>query len=190
MQNHPSANGSLVVKITTTNRSSLKITSSRKLNQTMKFKIERNTLTLNFNSYASIPFPFDLACHELVTEYKVVIIRTTDVSGVTLFDSNDTLTNDGTLVIPTHKLSTEYLVSSTEGLYVSSFHASQFTVGILHNNTNLNITFNIKKNESITIDGAAYWSGGVYKKTFGELDTFQVSHERDLTGTYITSNKL
>lgn len=186
MQNYPSAKGFLVVDIATNNRSSLNITISRNLNQNMKFKSDG---MFYFSSFTSHPFPLDLACHELVTEYKAVIIRTSEYSGVTSFDSSDPSTNDGTLVIPTHKLSTEYIVSSTEGGHVGSYHASQFAVGILHNNTNLNITFNIKNNEPITIDGRPYRSGGVYKKTFGELETFQVSHERDLTGTYITSNK-
>lgn len=142
MQNYPSAKGFLVVDIATNNRSSLNITIYRNLNQNMKFKSDG---MFYFSSFTSHPFPLDLVCHELVTEYKAVIIRTSEFSGVTSFDSSDPSTNDGTLVIPTHKLSTEYIVSSTEGVHVGSYHASQFAVGILHNNTNLNITFNIKK---------------------------------------------
>lgn len=186
MQNHPSANGFLVVDITTNNRSSLKITTSSNLNQTMKFENNRNFI---FTSFASIPFSPNLACHELVTEYKAIIIRTSELSGVTSFDSYDPSTNDATLIIPTHKLSNEYLVSSTEGVHVGTLHASQFAVGSLHNNSNLIVTFNIKNNEPIIIEGRAYHSGDIYKKTFGELETLQFSHERDLTGTYITSNK-
>lgn len=130
MQNHPSANGFLVVDITTNNRSSLKITTSSNLNQTMKFENNRNFI---FTSFASIPFSPNLACHELVTEYKAIIIRTSELSGVTSFDSYDPSTNDATLIIPTHKLSNEYLVSSTEGVHVGTLHASQFAVGSLHN---------------------------------------------------------
>lgn len=186
MQNHESANGSLLVDITTADISYLHVTSSPKLNQTMKVIIDRNLL---FNSSASITFPFDMACHESLTEYKTVIIRTTDVSGVTSFDSYDPFSNDGTLVIPTHKLSTEYLVSAVDGINVGPYHASQFAIGILHNNTQLSITFRIKDNKPITIDGVVFWSGGVYNKSFGELETCQVRHGSDLTGTYIKSNK-
>lgn len=152
----------------------------------MKFENNRNLI---FTSFASIPFSPNLACHELVTEYKAIIIRTSELSGVTSFDSSNPSTNDATLIIPTDKLSTEYLVSSTEGVHVGTLHASQFAVGSLHHNSNLIVTFNIKNNEPIIIEGRAYHSGDVFKKTFGELETLQFSHERDLTGTYITSNK-
>ncbi|XP_052696261.1 IgGFc-binding protein-like [Crassostrea angulata] len=186
MQNHESANESLLVDITTADTSYMHVTSSPKLNQTMKVIIDRNLL---FTSYANFTFPFDMACHESVTEYKAVIIRTTELTGVTSFDSNDPFTNDGTLVIPTHKLSTEYLVSAIDGINVGPYHASQFAIGILHNNTQLSITFRIKDNKPITIDGVMFWSGGVYNKSFDELETFQVRHGSDLTGTYIKSNK-
>lgn len=93
----------------------------------------------------------NLACHELVTDYKAISIRTSELSGVTSFDSSNPSTNDATLIIPTHKLSTEYLVSSTEGVHVGTLHASQFAVGSLHNNSNLSVTFNIKNNEPIII---------------------------------------
>lgn len=126
MQNQESANGSLLVDITTADTSYMHVTSSPKLNQTMKVIIDRNLL---FTSYANFTFPFDMACHESVTEYKAVIIRTTELTGVTSFDSYDPFTNDGTLVIPTHKLSTEYLVSAIDGINVGPYHASHLPLG-------------------------------------------------------------
>lgn len=186
MQNHPSATGLLKTYITTNNTSSLKITSSRNLNQTMRHQIDRN---ITFTSYTNISFPFDLACHELTTEYKAVIIRTTEQSTVTLFDADNDGSNDGTLVLPTNKLSTKYLFSTTEGYRLSDDFKSQFAIGVLHNKTQLNITFNIRNNESLFIEGHKYYSGQVYSHTFRELETLQVSHRRDLTGTYIISNK-
>lgn len=186
MQNHVNEKGSLAVYIATNNTSSLKIISSRNLNQTMKFEIDKN---LNFTSYANISFPFDLVCHKFTTEYKAVIIRTTELSTVVLFDSYDSFSSDGTLVIPTNKLSTKYLVSTTEWYRSGSDYKSQFAIGVLHNKTQLNIKFNIRNNESIVIQGQTFSSGEVFSHTFGELETLQVSHTRDLTGTYITSNK-
>lgn len=130
-----------------------------------------------------------MAVHELTTEYKAVIIRTTELSTVTLFDADRSTTNDGTLVIPTNKLSTNYLVSTIKGYDFGFDFKKQFAVGILHNKTQLNIKFNIGDNESIVVQGQMFCSGNVYSHTFGELETLQVSHRRDLTGTYITSNK-
>lgn len=186
MQNIPGVTGPLKTYITTYNTSSLKIMSSRNLNQTMRHQIDRN---ITFTSYTNISLPFDLACHDLTTEYKAVIIRTTEQSTVTLFDADYRVSNDGTLVIPTNKLSTEYLVSTIEGYDQGFGNENQFAVGILHNKTQLNIKFNIGNNESILVQGKTFSSGDVYSHTFGELKTFQVSHRRDLTGTYITSNK-
>lgn len=139
----------------------------------------------NFTSYTNLSFPFDLACHELTTEYKAVIIRTTELSTVTLFDADYISSNDGTLVIPTNKLSNKYLVSTIEWKHLGSDYKSQFAIGVLHNDTQLDIQFNIKNNKTITIQGHTFSSGEIYSHTFGELQTFQVSHIRDLTGTYI-----
>nr|XP_034318233.1 IgGFc-binding protein-like isoform X2 [Crassostrea gigas] len=186
MKNHPHATGLLKTYITTNNTSSLNITSSRNLNQTMKHQIDRN---ITFTSYTNISFPFDLAVHELTTEYKAVIIRSTELSTVTLFDADRSSTNDGTLVIPTNKLSTNYLVSTIKGYDFGFDFENQFAIGILHNKTQLNIKFNIGDNESLVVHGQLFSSGNVYSHTFGELETLQVSHKGDLTGTYITSNK-
>lgn len=112
MQNIPGVTGPLKTYITTYNTSSLKITSSRNLNQIMKHQIDRD---ITFTSHTNISLPFDLACHDLTTEYKALIIRTTEQSTVTLFDADYRVSNEGTLVIPTDKLSTEYLVSTIEG---------------------------------------------------------------------------
>lgn len=78
----------------------------------MKHQIDRD---ITFTSHTNISLPFDLACHDLTTEYKALIIRTTEQSTVTLFDADYRVSNEGTLVIPTDKLSTEYLVSTIEG---------------------------------------------------------------------------
>lgn len=186
MQNHPSATGPLKTYITTNDTSSLQVMSSRNLNQHIKFHIDRN---INFTSNTDISFPISLVCHELTTEYKAVIIRTTELSTVTSFDAYLYSSNDGTLVIPTDKLSTKYLVSTTEGYQKSSDYKSQFAIGVLHNDTQLNIRFTIKNNETLIIHGETFSSGDVYLQTFEELETLQVSHRTDLTGTFITSNK-
>lgn len=89
----------------------------------------------NFTSYTNLSFPFDLACHELTTEYKAVIIRTTELSTVTLFDADYISSNDGTLVIPTNKLSNKYLVSTIKWKLLGSDYKSQFAIGVLHNDT-------------------------------------------------------
>lgn len=102
----------------------------------MKHQIDRN---ITFTSHTNLSFPFDLACHELSAEYKAVIIRTTELSTVTLFDADFFQSNDGTLVIPTNKLSDKYLVSTTEWLAVGTDYNSQFAIGFLHNDTQLNI---------------------------------------------------
>ena len=118
------------------NGSSVEITSSPHLEHAIRSNVDS---VVNFTSYINIPFPFNLTCQYFLKETKAVLIKSSEISTVIIFDSFRMTTNDGTLIIPTRKLSTEYLVSSTASR--DSDDRSQFAIGSLHSKTDVQIKF-------------------------------------------------
>lgn len=165
---------------------SLNISSSPNLSQALKSQVDKS---LNFTSNTALSLPFNLACNDFTIEYKAILLKTVVTSSVTLFDADYEYSVDGSLVLPTNKLSNEYLVSTPEGLHLDKYFKCQFAIGVLYNETKINIHFNIINNENITIHGKNFTSGDVLTTTLQELETYEIGHGRDLTGTYITSNK-
>ena len=104
----------------------MNIASSSQLQSTIKSTIERN---YDFNSDITIYFPNSLTCDYFTKKSKAVLLTTTTLSTVVIFDSDDIYTTDGTIIIPTRKLSTTYIISTADG-------ASQFAVGSMHSETN------------------------------------------------------
>jgi hypothetical protein len=181
MRNVAAASGTLIIMITTINDTSISILSSASLNTNIKTAVDTNT---SFTSDSNFTLPFDLTCEYNKIEPKGVVIQTSEQSTVTIFDSYYKTTNDGTLIIPTDKLSTQYIVSS-----VKPYDYNQFAIGTLSDRTNINITFSMGSSSRITLQGSTYGYGDVYSLTLDRLETFQINHTADLTGTFITSNK-
>ncbi|XP_061180624.1 IgGFc-binding protein-like [Saccostrea echinata] len=131
-------------------------------------------------------------CKYLTVEPKAVILQSSEPSSVTLFQRNSMKqSGDGTLIIPTKKLSTKYLISSTEP-YTSSldyYYVSQFAIGALNELTKINITLKMKNKNPLEILGKTYDDGDTFQITLGRFETLQVNHNTDLTGTFITSTK-
>jgi hypothetical protein len=187
MRNHPLSHGTLDILITTVNETSISILSSASLNTNIKTAVDVN---MSFTSDSNFTLPFDLTCEYNTIEPKGVIIQTSKQSTVTIFDSFKSGSNDGTLIIPTDKLSTQYLVSSTKPHDTShGSYYSQFAIGSLSDRTDIKITFRMDTYSRITLHGIAYGDGDVYSLTLDRLETFQINHTADLTGTFITSTK-
>lgn len=158
MQNVDTIQGPNTIYITTssTHVASLNISSSPNLSQALKFQVDRS---LNFTSDTALSLPFNLACNDFTIEYKAILLKTVATSSVTFFDADYEYSVDGSLVLPTNKLSNEYLVSTPEGLYLDTYFKCQFAIGVLYNETKINIHFNIINNENITIHGKNFTSG-------------------------------
>ncbi|XP_062572864.1 uncharacterized protein LOC134234835 [Saccostrea cucullata] len=156
MGNYPSVSGPVTVYITTENNAMVNISSSPFLNANIKSKTDK---TVYFNSMSIISLPFTLTCEYLTVEPKAVIVQTSEPSTVTIFDSFGETTNDGTLIIPTNKLSTKYLVSSTMPVLNSVDFYSQFAIGALYDDTSVQIELKIGQNSSIHVFGGTYKDG-------------------------------
>ncbi|XP_062587665.1 IgGFc-binding protein-like [Saccostrea cucullata] len=182
MKNHLLAMGNLSVYITTDNETTIKIFTSPRLNANIKSVI-------NFTSSLTLGLPIDLVCEYFTVEPKGLILQTSELSSITIFDRFGMDTNDGTLIIPTRKLSNKYIISSTDPYTTESYYYSQFAIGALYNRTFVEITFKFKDNTPLTIQGKSYRDGDVFNVMLERFDTLQIAHTTDLSGSFITSNK-
>ena len=183
MANHKSAVGVESANILTESNSSLWITSSPNMSDVL---MSKHNGDIHFMSYVNISFPNELTCQYLVKESKAILLTTSKPSTAIIFDSYTSGSNDGTIIIPTQKLSTRYLVSSV----ISSPQGhSQFAVGSLHGETELNITLNYKNTGAITLLGKRLTSRDTFSTRLEKFETLQVKQDGDLTGTIITANK-
>ncbi|XP_061180773.1 IgGFc-binding protein-like [Saccostrea echinata] len=187
MRNYPYVSGSVTIYITTDNNTSVNISTSPNLRAKIKSATDR---IMNVFSYSSITLPFNLTCEYLTIEAKAILLQTSELSTVSIFDSFYKISNDGTLIIPTEKLSTTYLVSSTKPYYSgSNDYYSQFAIAIAHEKTKVKIRFRMKSNTSISLLGGTYKDQDVFTVSLVKYETLQIRHTTDLTGTFITSSE-
>ncbi|XP_062591586.1 IgGFc-binding protein-like, partial [Saccostrea cucullata] len=180
MKNYHGALGNLSVYLTTDNGTTVKILKSPHLNANFKSVI-------NFTNNFKLSLPRHIECDYFTIEHKGLILQTSELSTITLFDSIHETSNDGTLIIPTHKLSNKYIISSTDPYNTGTDLYSQFAIGALYNRTNVEITFKFKHNTPLTIQGKTYRDGDVFTVMLQRFDTLQIAHTTDLSGTFITS---
>ncbi|XP_078327365.1 uncharacterized protein LOC144623104 [Crassostrea virginica] len=171
--------GPLTANVLTDNSASLNIASSSQLQSTIKSTVDGN---YDFNSDVNVYFPNSLTCDYFKKESKAVLLTTTTLSTVVMFDSYDIYTTDGTIIIPTRKLSTAYIISNAHG-------ASQFAVGSMHSETNIQIRLNIKNNGTLSLFGRNMFSGETLSIRLNEFETLQISHPSDLSGTFLSADK-
>ncbi|KAK3607806.1 hypothetical protein CHS0354_031307 [Potamilus streckersoni] len=94
---------------------------------------------------------------------------------------------EGYLALPTSILSTKYMIVTDYGNYDIWNSTSEFVIAAVDSNTVVQISF--KTNGTICFNGTCYTSGDLYNITMSELDTLQIQHVHDLTGTFVRSNK-
>ncbi|XP_062617013.1 uncharacterized protein LOC134278739 [Saccostrea cucullata] len=173
--------GPMRILITTDSNSSVTISTSPNLDAAIKLQTDRIT---NITTSSKITFPFKLSCDYFKIESKAVLLQISQLSTISMFDGND-----GTLVFPTNKLSTKYIVSSTNPYQSKSDCYSQFAIAALYDRTNINIKFKIKTTATIALLGGTYKNQDVFALTLEKYETFQIGHTGDLSGTLIVSTK-
>lgn len=170
------------VYITSENDVRLNIKTSPHLDALLKSQIVRNA---TISSSQHIILPHELELISFHKEVKSVLIETSDdvfvISHGDLYGSAGITTN-----IPLHKLSTKYVVISTEPVFRFK---SQFALSTIEDNTTVTVTFKMKQNLSLTIERNTYYNGDVLHLRLDGFETYQIDHITDLTGTFIESSR-
>lgn len=170
------------VYITSDNGVLLNITTSSSLDACLKFQIDR-MVTISQSQH--IILPPELELNSFQKEVKSMLIETSDDVFVISHDDHDG-TAGTTTNIPLHKLSTKYVVISTEP--DDSSFKSQFAVCAIEDNTFVTVTFKMKQNLSLNIEGNTYYNGDALYLQLDGFETYQIDHITDLTGTFIESS--
>lgn len=109
MAKNPKTNNSLHVYITTKKGAIMDITTSSRLNHTLKQQIDRR-VTIPSSHHINISSAIKLGSFE--KEVKSILLETFDNAFCVIVDYH-LYTSGGTAIIPLHKLSTKYVVIST-----------------------------------------------------------------------------
>lgn len=180
---HPS-----YVYLTTNSPTTVQLSSPDSLDPALKSQIDRN---VTFTSELKIVLPPELQGQILQKEAKAVRIKSTKTISVVLFDNDYHSSDDSSMILPTEKLSTSYTVVSTQPLRPRfPVYSSVFAIASLNDDTTVTIKFKLLNNSSpITINGKNYSDSDTLEMSLNKLETFQVGHNTDLTGTTIESSQ-
>lgn len=166
------------IYVTTVNEVHIKITTSERLNSSLKSEIDQ---TANISSFKQFMIPRSMELESFKTETKCILIETSENAMVV--SQTDGFSSVGmTTHIPIHKLSTKYVIVSTNPVK----YFSQFALASIDENTMVWITFRMK--EALLIDGKVYQSGETFRIKLNSYETYQIQHSVDMTGTVIESS--
>lgn len=158
----------------------MNITTSSRLDHSLRQHIDK-MITVPSSHHIIIPSAIELESFR--KEVKAIFIETFDDVFVVSHDYGDYNIGSTTLV-PLHKLSKNYIVISTEPTQFKS----EFAVAATKDNTVISITFKMKRNIPLYIDGNSFLNGNLYNLTLDRFETYQIAHNTDLTGTVIESS--
>lgn len=158
----------------------MNITTSSRLVPPIKTQIDRS---MNIRSNQRIIFPTAIELESFTKEVKSVLIETSEDVFVISFDNGEHTVGSTTL-IPLHKLSTTYVVVSTDPF----IGKSQFAMAAIQDNTTISIKLKMKRNTYFNVNGRFYSNGQVLNVTLGRFETYQIDHRTDFTGTVIESS--
>ncbi|XP_062590491.1 uncharacterized protein LOC134252067 [Saccostrea cucullata] len=189
MLNHYYAsNESSMIYMTTSTSATIEISTSNNLKPSLKTAIDQ---TMFFASQLKVALPPEMQSVSFQKESKAVKIRSTEPLTVLLFDNNYLQSNDGTLISPVEKLKTRYLIASSEPRFAKHpVYASLFGVAALEDDTIVTITFKLGSNLiPLTINRQNYSDSDTFKISLNNLETLQMEHSADLSGTLVESSK-
>eukprot|EP00105_Crassostrea_gigas_P038133 XP_019922281.1 PREDICTED: IgGFc-binding protein-like [Crassostrea gigas] len=166
------------IYVTSVNGIRINVTTSERLNSSLKSEIDQTTSIYSFEQFF-IPNSMELEGFKIET--KCILIETSQNSMVV--SQADVYSSVGmTTHIPIHKLSTKYVIVSTNPVK----YFSQFAVASINENTMIWITFQM--NDTLQIDGKIYRSGETFTIKLNRYETYQIQHTVDLTGTVVQSS--
>lgn len=169
---------------TTKNGVQINITTSPRLDTSLKAKIDRE---IYVPSSHHIVLPAELNPNRFHIEEKSVIFETS--GDVFVFCQEDGVASFGsTTLIPLHKLSTKYVVLSMQPIWFDIIQYSQLALSAIEDNTTVLITFKLPGVSSINIKGTIYNESDVFTITLDRFQTYYIEHFIDLTGTVVEAS--
>nr|XP_022312564.1 IgGFc-binding protein-like isoform X2 [Crassostrea virginica] len=169
------------IYVTSENGVQMNMSTSEHLSTSLKSQIDR-VVSIPSNQHIIIPREMELTSFQ--KETKSILIETSeDVFVISHADGSASV--GSTTHIPLHKLSTKYIVITTEP---ASTWKSQLAVAAIENNTTVSITFKMRRNMPLNINGVTFYNNDVFNVTLNRLETYQIEHVTDLTGTVIESS--
>lgn len=123
------------------------------------------------------------------TEHKGILVETSET--VSLFAmSFDGYSSDSSLILPVERLGRRYIVGSSAPYSPDiSDYNSQVAFVAAEDNTVVTVTFNIADGRVLVFNNKKYQTGHKMEFDMKQMEDFQISHNRDLTGTVIESSK-
>ncbi|KAK3106926.1 hypothetical protein FSP39_003170 [Pinctada imbricata] len=116
---------------------------------------------------------------------KGILIKATD--DIVIYGINkETYSNDGFLGLPTDVLGKEYFAASYGP---ATIYCLILIIGI-HDDTEVNIKLSGNQDVSVTYNGVTYYKEQSMIVKINRYTTFQIKSRGDLTGTYISANKI
>ena len=116
-------------------------------------------------------------------------IHVTALENITVYgmsQSSYSSESDGFLALPVHVLAYEYIIAS----YTSdSMVPSPSLVGIVATSDGTRVDIHLKTLGLVSYGGYMYSSGNVITVTMDRMETFQISHSSDLTGTRVVATR-
>nr|XP_022307178.1 IgGFc-binding protein-like [Crassostrea virginica] len=168
------------IYITSDSRVQINISTSENLNSTLKNQIDT---MIDISSSQLVTIPGAMELNSFQKEVKSILIESSQDVVVTS-NTDGYATSGSTTNIPLNKLSTQYVVVSTE----PTIFTSQLAVAAIADNTRISITFKMRRNVPLYISGTAFYNNSVFNITLQSFETYQIAHGTDLTGTVIESS--
>ena len=167
------------IYITSDSGVQINVSTSENLDSALKIQIDK-IIDISSSQLVTIPSMMELNSYQ--REVKSIFIESSQDVFVTS-NTDQYGTSGSTTNIPLNKLSTEYVVVSTEPII-----KSQFAVAAIADNTRISITFKMQRNLPLSISGNFFYNNSVFNITLHRFETYQIAHVTDLTGTVIKSS--
>ena len=176
------------IYIASIKKTNVKLSSSAALTKELKSTIDQ-TVSMNANSEKVVTVSHEILVNDSVVEDNAIILETSEVTSVFALN-HDGYISDSTLVLPIDRLGTEYVISSTEphNRLVPDYN-SQVAFAAVSDRTRVSLKLKLMKGQIVTYKGKGYQDGSTIIVDLDKYQTFQLSHNGDLTGSLVTSKK-
>ncbi|XP_061185216.1 IgGFc-binding protein-like [Saccostrea echinata] len=144
---------------------------------------EVKTQSINFNKEINVINTIALSSFQV--EQKALLIETTEDVSVIIID-NYIHTSDSTTILPLKSLSNSYIISTAKAKS-TIVKSSQFAIASPQNGTIIRIKFHFDPDSPIIINDTTYRNGSEMTLVLDELQTYQIQHWADMSGTVINA---